>query len=1105
MALCFISYARDDQAWAEWIGWQLQDAGQEMWLDVWELRTGDDWQAVTADALSRAELVLVLISASFPYSGHVREELAAASAAGATVIPVLVSGASLPAGLDDISKRSFLQLGTLDEPAARQALLSAVAPGRPQTLGRLRRFGATSPRLPGSRPRLWRVPERAARFVGRIELLKDLRSALTESSRVMLVGEPGAGKTQLAIEYAQRFAGEYELVWWIAPAGHAAMVQLADLAVRLGAAESDGPLGHKVTDLIAELRTRNRWLLIFDDVHEEADAAVADRLLRDTGTGQILLISSERQGAASWHTIEVGPLSSEESMALLRDLAPTVSAEGARSVAVGGDIPLAVGVVAGVINSGGSVAAYSRALPTDGPFAKPRHSLADTVRIGLSELSERNPRAVALLSACSLLAPLPFRLRDCVRVPDWTPEPLVQLLEDGRARAAALAAVNRLGLASTADSTVRVHAAVQSLLRDQLTPAERADAALGAQALLVSALPSLRTSPQTPGFLLPHLLTIAPQDLTRAEGLDAACEGGVRLLEDGDAPAAVTRLRELRNAATALLGADDPSTMEITSYLIDGLWKAGELDAALPLARIRLAWLRSTASAVKPVALNAAAQLTGLLVASENWDEALQLGMDTRGLLRATLGPDHPTQLELASTMLTPLRALGRTEEGLSLGEDVLARQRRTLGPDHVDTLRTGARLIALLVDHGALEQACDLGEEVFERLRTELGAVSSARFRAAVLWAVPLIRTGREETARDLLQQTRHQQWRMLGPEHIESLRTSALLTVLDLREHSDGALDTTALAAYARKADVPSQVRQRLLEEPPPLEFVTAHLFDEALRAAADILRPDPLGSSSQPSESRSPRRPASLPDRGAVLISHVEVDRIWADWIGFELERMGYEVRTTAEDTRLGRPPSQEFDHVVTLLSPDYLAVVAPSTDDSPKWDRLISGYGLDPHHVIPLFVRPVDPARLPRSFTDTATPALYDLDPDAARDVLQVALEEPTGPSGPPVFPGALDAEENDDALLTHRLVNALSRSAALQNRNSRGALWDLVGVPNRESVSPRTALFELVRTLRSRPDGLTDLVDALAVVEGDSLATTEVRNVVAEIKSVQEAR
>ncbi|MFF2127743.1 FxSxx-COOH system tetratricopeptide repeat protein [Streptomyces olivochromogenes] len=1099
---CFISYARDDQAWAEWAAWQLQDAGYEVWLDVWSLTPGADWRAEASAAVRTSQQVLVLVSSSYAHSANAATELAAALAGRARVIPVLLDDGPFPAGLDDLRDLPYLRLAGRDDTAAREALLRAVAPERPPTGGRLRRFGATSPRLPGSRPRVWRVPPRSDRFVGRVELLKELRGALTENSRAVLVGVGGAGKTQLAIEYAHRFAGEYELVWWIGHGGgKPALLQLAELATHIGAAESDAPIGQRVKDLVAELRTRSRWLLVFDDVPEAEDTRLPERVLRDTGTGQILLISRDQSQAGFGDPIEVGPFTPEESLALLRSLAPELSAQDARGVAAGGDIPLTVGMAAEAINSGVSVDVYREALSTE-PATSPPHSLAHTVRIGLAQLSERNPGAVALLSACSLLAPEPFRLRDCVHVPDWAPEPLATVLRDGRVRRAALGAAGSFSLAHTADDTVRIHPAVHSALRDEMSATGRADAALGAQALLVSALPALRATSETRASLLPHLLAVAARDLTRVEGLKAACEGCVRLLEDGGAPAAASRLTELREASAALLGASDPTTMEIQSYLVDALQAAGEPEAARPLAETLLDWLRYTFGGEEQVTLHAAAQLATLLTESEHWAAALDIGEKTRKQLRSVLGADHPAHLTLASTLLTPLRALGRAEEGRRLGQDTLARQRRSLSPDAPDALRTSARLAVLLVDLGKLDRACSLGEETHHLLRLSKGPGDVTTLRAAVLLAVLKIRVNLKTQALSLLEKTLDQQRQVLGADHIDALRTSALLAVL---RADSTAPDPAVLARYAREADLPSEVRlrwERSISDTRP-EFIAEHLFTEVLRTGADILKTDRLTKPPRPSESR--RRPASFADRGSVLVSHVEADRSWANWVTFELDRLGYETTTLSKDTHLGRRPLREYDIVLALLSPDYLASVVSTPRDTAEWIGLPDGDGHDPRRFIPLLVKPVDSGQLPRALRDPAAPALYDLDPDAARDVLQFALEEPARPNGAPAFPGASSPSDSDEALLTHRLVNALQRSAALQRRDSRNILWDLLGLTDRETVSPRTALFELVRSLRSRPDGLSILVEALDLVEPDSLANAEVRNIVAEFQRGQAAR
>jgi hypothetical protein len=66
---------------------------------------------------------------------------------------------------------------------------------------------------------VWNVPPRNAAFTGRDRMIVTLRDGLLGGHRVLvqaLHGMGEVGKTQLATEYAHRFAGEYELVWWIA-------------------------------------------------------------------------------------------------------------------------------------------------------------------------------------------------------------------------------------------------------------------------------------------------------------------------------------------------------------------------------------------------------------------------------------------------------------------------------------------------------------------------------------------------------------------------------------------------------------------------------------------------------------------------------------------------------------------------------------------------------------------------------------------------------------------------------------------------------------------------------------------------------------------------
>ncbi len=153
----FISYNKADRAWAEWVAWELEEAGYTVVIQAWDFRPGSNFVVEMDRASKQAQRTMGILSPDYVNAMFTQSEWSAAFVTDPTgtigkLLPVLVRECN-PQGL--LTTMVHIDLVGVKEAQARKTLLEGVQRGRakphvkPKFPGTVKRLVANQPRFPG--------------------------------------------------------------------------------------------------------------------------------------------------------------------------------------------------------------------------------------------------------------------------------------------------------------------------------------------------------------------------------------------------------------------------------------------------------------------------------------------------------------------------------------------------------------------------------------------------------------------------------------------------------------------------------------------------------------------------------------------------------------------------------------------------------------------------------------------------------------------------------------------------------------------------------------------------------------------------------------------
>lgn len=661
----------------------------------------------------------------------------------------------------------------------------------------------------GGQPAIWgSVPMRNPHFTGREGTLVRLREQLIDSPKGELVlhalhGLGGIGKTQLAIEYAHRFSGEYDLVWWVS-AEDAAVTRasLTALAEALGVGSPDFKIAvRNALEALRLGRPHGRWLLIYDNAAEPDE--IVDFL--PAGGGHVLITTRTGQWRHSAKGMEIAVFDRQESVKFLTQRVDGLTASDAGRIADAlGDLPLALEQAAALqVEAGISASEFLSELNERGgdlisalnetpPVGYPL-TLGTVWLMSVEHLRTHNPDAVKLLSRLAFFGPEPIPLSVLTAARHVLTGDFGEILAERLRPQRALRSLGRYSLArvDTARNTVQVHRLVQTVERLSIPKDEAYRIRHDVHVMLSAGAPANPDDSDTwavyDGFL-GHIEPSGTLTCRRPEVREFCINFARYLYARGDyggarhiAETAIEHwIREPAEPGSDPL--NDQHVLAMRWVLGVVLRLVGEPGAAFALNQETLERMRTIFGPEHEDTLRVMNNYGGDLRLLGRFEEAKELDETSVELHRGVFGPDDNWTLMAANNLGVDCRVTSDYRRALEVDREVLASRLRLYARHNQMVLRSRNQVARDLRELGEYAESLEVQREVTADFLRVLDADHPFVMRARKNLSVSLRKAGYYREAREKAEEIRERYEARFGADHVDTLAACCNL-INDLR----------------------------------------------------------------------------------------------------------------------------------------------------------------------------------------------------------------------------------------------------------------------------------------------------------------------------------